>query len=464
MSWIKTGFPAADVFNLLLNNVGGTMDGIATEGLQADIAAALAEHGVASLDRGGAPVFIAEGDALRLVHANAAALALFGADSLADLGARVFAPAVSALAARIGAFAPGAGRIERFDFGGAPKLTFFCRRANTTEKLFVLAGLGLRPRAAPAPKFAASLARPAASDACAELKRAFERRYPDLKPARFLWRTDARNVVTEVTPPLAEIFGGAAATLVGRDLTEVARSLGMDPDGRLSTALMGRATFSGVELIWPIVGAAAAAPVSLGALPAFDREKGFDGWRGFGVIQLHRIRECTHPFASPDVAAPEAPAPDTSGVVLPFPPARGGAVVESRDEPAALVTLAPHERQAFREIARTLGAQGEAQAQADPGEADARGFDNDDSPAASAPEVSTRCSTNGPSAWRSVTPAPGCAPTGPCSTGWAAPTRPNFSGQGARTPSVAIFAREALLLTSRRRPHSGAAPRPKPSW
>ncbi|MCW2284731.1 signal transduction histidine kinase [Rhodoblastus acidophilus] len=338
------------------------MDGRATEGLRAEIAAALADTGVASLDRAGAPVLVAEGEGLRLVHANPAALALFGAESLADFAGRVFAPAASALAPRLLGFAPGAGRIERVGFGpGAPTLTFLCRRAETGA-LFVLAGLGPRLRGAVAPKLAIAARPVAAAEGCAELKRDFERRYPGLKPARFLWRTDARNVVTEVTPPLAEIFGGVATNLVGRELAEVARGLGMDPDGRLATALTGRATFSGVELIWPIDGAAAAAPVSLGALPAFDRETGFDGWRGFGVIQLDRLRERALPPVLPEVAAPEAPAPeapDTSGVVLPFPPARGGAPVESRDEPAALVTLAPHERQAFREIARTLGAHGE---------------------------------------------------------------------------------------------------------
>jgi PAS domain S-box-containing protein len=368
------------------------MDGNqAKEGLRADIAAALAESGVASLDRAGAPVLIAEGDGFRLVHANAAALALFGADSLADLGERVFASAAAVLADRIGAFSPGMGRIERFGFGGdAPKLTFLCRRATTDAKLFVLAGLGLRPRGALASRVAAALTQaPAVPDTCADLKRAFARRYPDLKPARFLWRTDARNVVTEVTPPLAEIFGGAAAALVGSDLTEVARSLGMDPDRRLLAALKGRATFSGIEVIWPIAGATAAAPVSLGALPAFDREKGFDGWRGFGVIQLDRLREFAPPQASPEIGEParEAPAPDTSGVVLPFPPARGGAVAEIREEPAALVTLAPHERQAFREIARTLGAHGESHAEADPGEAGADAQHREGPPDAAAPEV-----------------------------------------------------------------------------
>jgi PAS domain S-box-containing protein len=344
----------------------------AKEATRAEIASALAEGGVASLDRAGAPVLVADGAPLRFIHANPAALALFGADSLSDLRDGVLAPnapAALAIAERLRTLPAGVNRIERFDFGagaGGAKLTFLCRRANTNSALSVLAGLGPRLRQPLARPVVAAAAEPRAAtgpEACAELKRQFERRYPGLRPARFLWRTDARNVVTEVTPPLAEIFGGAATSLVGRDLTEAARALGMDPDRRLAAALNGRATFSGIEVIWPIAGAGAAAPVSLGALPAFDREKGFDGWRGFGVIQLDRLREAEPARTEPTVAddaAPNREAPDFSGVVLPFPPARGANATEGREEPGDLVTLAPHERRAFREIARTLGAQGES--------------------------------------------------------------------------------------------------------
>ena len=345
----------------------------ATDDVRADIAAALAESGIASLVRAGAPIFVAKGASFRLVHANRAALALFRANSLSELEAGVLAPkspAARAIAERVRNLAAGVSRIERFDFGrdaGTAKLTFVCRRASTRTRLYVLAGLGLRLREAAAQPAAQPVAAPApaadeAPEACADLKRSFERRYPGLKPARFLWRTDARNVVTEVTPPLAEIFGGPAVWLVGRDLVAAARDLGLDPERRLAAALGGRTTFSGVELMWPIAGADAAAPVSLGALPAFDREKGFDGWRGFGVIQLDRLQQIEQAEPSDPTICEEAAhdwrLSDYSGVVLPFPPTRGVAA-EGREETATLVTLAPHERHAFREIARTLGAQGE---------------------------------------------------------------------------------------------------------
>ena len=54
-------------------------------GVRADVAAALAEPAVASLARAGAPIVVAEGAPPRVIHASAAALALFGVDDAAEL-------------------------------------------------------------------------------------------------------------------------------------------------------------------------------------------------------------------------------------------------------------------------------------------------------------------------------------------------------------------------------------------
>ena len=106
---------------------------------------------------------------------------------------------------------------------------------------------------------------------------------------RFLWRTDAEDRITEITPPLAEVVGAAAADLLGHDFGDVAKYLEREPDGQIGRAFAKRETFSGIEVLWPVAGAAAAVPVGLGGLPAFDRERRFDGYRGFGVIHLERL-------------------------------------------------------------------------------------------------------------------------------------------------------------------------------
>ena len=121
---------------------------------------------------------------------------------------------------------------------------------------------------------------------------------------RFLWRTDGTDKVTEITPPLAEVVGTEAADILGKDFADVAKYLDQEPLGALARAFARRETFSGVEVLWPIAGAAAAVPVGLGGLPAFDRERHFDGYRGFGVIHLDRLTAST-----PRAFMEEAPAP-----------------------------------------------------------------------------------------------------------------------------------------------------------
>ncbi len=133
---------------------------------------------------------------------------------------------------------------------------------------------------------------------------------------RFLWRTDARDTITEITPPLADVVGTEAANILGRDFGDVAKYLDREPDGPLARAFARRETFSGVEVLWPIAGAAAAVPVGLGGLPAFDRARNFDGYRGFGVIHVDRLaasepREFLLPESepAPEPAPPAAPEP-----------------------------------------------------------------------------------------------------------------------------------------------------------
>ncbi len=358
-------------------------------GVRADVAAALAEPAVASLARAGAPVVVAEGAPARVIHASAAALALFGAGEAADLTFPLFG-ADSSGARRLAQLAsdilPGAAaRLERIPLGGASPgaATFLCRRTAGQNPLFVVAGLGLRAapgasRRRPPPAAPATVnLRPGGLEA---LRTRLEQQFPKLAPARFLWRADARNVVIELTPPLAEIVGPGCSDLVGRDFLDSARVLGLDPRGELAAALRGRVTFSRIKIDWPIEQAGAVAPATVGGLPVFDPRGAFDGWRGFGVIHLDRLCEgpvVAAPFQCEPAARAEQPAAKTleeappptpshdfSGVVVPLRPhaaARPETGAGSRDDGednSALIALAPHERSAFREIARTLGARG----------------------------------------------------------------------------------------------------------
>ncbi len=115
-------------------------------------------------------------------------------------------------------------------------------------------------------------------------------RWPASRTARFLWQSDADGVCVALTPPLAAVVGPDNADLVGRRLDEVAPVL--DPSGALAAALERRETWSGLAVAWPIADAAAAVDVGLGAIPTFDGDKVFGGYRGYGVIHLDRLTTC----------------------------------------------------------------------------------------------------------------------------------------------------------------------------
>src|SRR5208282_5235007 len=309
------------------------VDEIANNWTRPDVEAALAEPAFASLARAGAPIAVAEGEPARVVHANDAALALFAVADCDGLTQRLFGsdePAARRLAHLARTILPGAAaRLERLTLGFDPPpetVTFLCRRTPGANPLLVLAGLGWRagqprghtavaveaqtwgPQSAPQPEpekapwpepekvyqpesEKLAIPEPAGAADLAALRSELERRLPGPHPARFLWRTDAANIVTEMAPILAEIVGPGCASIVGRDLVAAAGALGLDPRGELTQALSGRATFSRIEIDWPIENSAAAAPVTLGALPAYGRGHDFEGWRGFGVVHLDRLHE-----------------------------------------------------------------------------------------------------------------------------------------------------------------------------
>jgi len=339
----------------------------------------------------------------RLRFANRSMLDLFGTGDLAALEARLARGddpgmrRLMELAARLPL--DGAPRLERLRFLLRPAtrtLTFLCRKIGHAESaLFVAAAIGLgmaaprqsgteaargaklevAPQAAPlaalqaAPQAAlqAPLAALLSVDA---LRQALAAKFGEVRTIRFLWRTDAEDRIVEVTPPLSEVVG-AAADIVGRDFNEVVQSLALDPAGKLLQVFAKRESWSGLEVPWPVAGAAAIAPVSLGGLPAFDAERRFEGYRGFGVVHVDRL-EAAVPrvidgahgrdadFAPPDAAEPG----EHDNVVLlrPLGHSAKGQTTRDANLPTLLGAreskeLSPDERSAFAEIGATLAAE-----------------------------------------------------------------------------------------------------------
>ncbi len=314
----------------------------------------LAEPSVAALAASGAPLVVAAGEPARVVWANAAAQGLFRASTLESLSSRVFSTARLAEVAQN--MRPGAPpRLERVRLttGRAiDTLTFMCRRSAGSHPLTLFAAMGVRPglydggaASAPLSVFASqpvgsldstvnppvvgisvlqgetaaqtsaasqtdSVAAPLCAEPAAQTRRDagavandLSARFQGASVVRFLWKTDAGHRLTEITGQLCEVVGCDSARLIARSFVDVAEELGVDPLYRLASAFAQRETWSGLDVAWPIVDADASVPVTLGALPVFNRDRAFEGFRGFGVVHIQRVEPCEKNPAAPETIA-----------------------------------------------------------------------------------------------------------------------------------------------------------------
>jgi PAS domain S-box-containing protein len=113
------------------------------------------------------------------------------------------------------------------------------------------------------------------------------------RPVRFAWKMDIDRRFTFLSAEFEEALGPEAADVVGLTWDEVCERFGIDGDGRVAAALQRRDTWSGRSVDWPVSGAALRVPVDMAALPAFDRNRIFEGFRGFGVCRTGDAMEDT---------------------------------------------------------------------------------------------------------------------------------------------------------------------------
>jgi PAS domain S-box-containing protein len=102
-------------------------------------------------------------------------------------------------------------------------------------------------------------------------------------PLRFVWQTDADSRFELGAGEFAELIGPRTADGFGRPWRDIAQDFALDPQGRIAQALASRETWVGIELDWPVDGSHV--PIELSGLPAFDRDRNFLGYRGFGICR-----------------------------------------------------------------------------------------------------------------------------------------------------------------------------------
>jgi len=131
---------------------------------------------------------------------------------------------------------------------------------------------------------------------------------PRRRPSRFAWQMDLDQRFTFLSPEFADALGPPAADIVGKTWAEVAEAYQLDANQEVARALARRDTWSGKTVYWPVTGEALRVPVDMTALPAFDRRRVFEGYRGFGVCRTGEARP--DPLESGLALAAPAPEPE----------------------------------------------------------------------------------------------------------------------------------------------------------
>lgn len=134
---------------------------------------------------------------------------------------------------------------------------------------------------------------------------------------RFLWRSDEQGKLTAVSDEFLDAAGLDAAFLFGRTFRQLSDELGVEGGDRIAALLERRDTWSGRTVEWPL--GEKVVPIDLAALPAYSRDRSFEGFRGFGVARFgdarllepndfhHKQPELA---TDPQLADPEKPEPD----------------------------------------------------------------------------------------------------------------------------------------------------------
>lgn len=205
---------------------------------------------------------------------------------------------------------------------------------------------------------------------------------PSAKPElmRFVWRMDEGFKFTFVSPEFQTLVGLRGA-FEGRTWQDLAGDYQLDPDGDVQSAITSKDSWSGKHIIWALPKRKKIAEIELSAMPVFDAEKRFQGYRGFGACQMQdQVVAVAEPpvqdnyAALPDEFSGDGMAADVFDDAEPVVSGPKAAVVEASpqnkpDEVPAIVDtrpsspqehtkgLTPEERKAFEEIGKSLGKQ-----------------------------------------------------------------------------------------------------------
>ena len=302
---------------------------------------------LARLAREGAALVLVAGNGTDVIWATPAGAAVIGATGQAE-GFRLttgLAP-IERLATLATDLAPTVGaRLERLRFVTGRQLTVVTVAARrgllpdgSPAALLTIAGHRGAPGTLPA-WFTQTREAPSAPQADAPL--AQQNR---AARQRFTFQLDADFTFTAISPSFQASLPDSLV-VAGRTWDALTHAGVRDEAERVAAALARRETFHVLPTAWPGRDGVWL-DVALSATPIHDPERGFAGFRGFGVsAPSNRPVEAPQRNTTPQTSAP------------PSDPPRAAPPSPSDDEGR----LSQSEREAFRQIARALGASAEAE-------------------------------------------------------------------------------------------------------
>lgn len=102
---------------------------------------------------------------------------------------------------------------------------------------------------------------------------------------RFAFTIDNQQIIRSTSGELIEAVGKHSGDITNQHWKDVASARNFDENEDILKLLEEADTWSGKTVLWPIDNTDMVVPIDLAALPAFDRDKNFDGFRGFGIIR-----------------------------------------------------------------------------------------------------------------------------------------------------------------------------------
>lgn len=125
-----------------------------------------------------------------------------------------------------------------------------------------------------------------------------ETKSAEAKPAadimRFVWRMDERFKFTFVSPEF-QVLVGLRGAFEGRSWQDIAGDYQLDPDKKIQTIISSKDLWGGQRITWALPKRKARAEIELSAMPVFDDQRKFQGYRGFGSCRLEQDEEILVP-------------------------------------------------------------------------------------------------------------------------------------------------------------------------